>query len=350
MSEKANRLSINTILSLSLNIISSVGIIFINKKLVFVAAGFNFGTALTIIHFIVTFLGCLLFSKLGFFEIKKLPPSKVLSISAAFCGYVAFNNLSLLFNSVPFYQITKILCTPVIVAVEMSVYHKSFTKEALTALVPVCLGIFVTVYADTEINFIGTFWACLAVVANSFYTIWGKTKQTELEVSALQILTYQAPISAIMLTMALPWMDPWHDLIAYEWTTIRVFYVLLSCIFAFGVNFSFFLFVGQTSPLTMNVVGYVKTCLVFVGGFLFFSGQLTLQMAVGITLTMIGVGMYTKATMPSSGGSSSGSKPSVPTLVVHGAQPTSSAHGVAHRAPSASDKKELKRTQSETDL
>eukprot|EP00760_Papus_ankaliazontas_P004559 PhM_4_TR11956/c0_g1_i1/m.87318/K15285/SLC35E3; solute carrier family 35, member E3 len=279
--------------SLCLNVISSVGVIFINKRLVFGVAEFHFGTALTMIHFLVTFMGCLLFARYGFFEIKRVEVKRVMSICFAFCGYVVFNNLSLLYNSVTIYQISKILCTPVIVAVEWHVYGKRQTRETLLALLPVCLGIFITVYADTTINPTGAFWAGMAIVANSLYTIWGKTKMQELNLGPMQILTYQAPISFVILLFCVPFFDPVTKLMVYPILSTKALLCIgASCVFAFGVNFSFFLFVSQTSPLTTNVLGYLKTALVFVGGFVFFDDALTVQNVLGITVTLVGLAMY----------------------------------------------------------
>lgn len=289
--------SISIIGSLLINIASSVGVIMINKKLVFLLAGFNFGTVLTIIHFIVTFLGCVLFAKLGVYAPKKLRLWAVFPISCAFCGYVVFNNLSLLTNSVSVYQVSKIFCTPVIVGIEAAVYHKRETPLTLLALVPVCIGVFVTVYSSADLNAVGLFWAALAVLANSFYTIWGKTKQVELDAQPMQLLLYQAPMSAVMLIVAAPVLDGMTRLVAYEWNFTTVWTIALSCVFAFGVNFSFFLFVGKTSPLTMNVVGYLKTALVFIFDFLFVSQEASFQTLLGVTLTLVGLAMYTWAKM-----------------------------------------------------
>lgn len=294
------------VMSLVFNVVSSVGVIFINKRLVFQTAGFHFPTALTIIHFVLSFLGCLAFARSGFFELKSLPISKVLGISVAFCGYVAFNNLSLLTNSVSVYQISKILVTPVLILLEYITQGKTQSKETFLSLVPVCIGIIITVYTDSELNWIGTFWALLAVIANAFYTMWGSTKQKELEVSPMQILSYQAPMSAFLLLFTLPIFEPWHELVNYRYTSTSLSFIFLSCIFAFGVNFSFFLSVGKTSPLTINVLGYLKTCLVFIGGFVFFDTQPTWQNILGITVTMIGFAMYTRSKMPPSSSSTAG--------------------------------------------
>ena len=286
--------SMKLLLSLFLNVASSVGVIFINKRLVYMDAKFNFGTLLTIIHFVVTFLGCLVFAHLKWFEVKPLPLRSVLSISLAFCGYVVFNNLSLLTNAVSIYQISKIICTPVIVLVEMFWYKKNESTATLVSLIPVCLGVAITVYAAAELNPVGMFWCFLAIVSNSFYTIWGKTKQSELSVSPLQILTYQAPLSAVILLLALP-LDGIENILHYTYTPYSIFVILLSCVFAFGVNFSFFLFVGQTSPLTMNVVGYLKTCLVFLVGFMFIQNDATPQSLGGIMMTLVGLAMYSRS-------------------------------------------------------
>jgi solute carrier family 35, member E3 len=283
--------------------VSSVGVIFINKRLVFNDAGFHFPTALTIIHFVICFLGCVGFARAGFFEWKAMQISKVMGISLAFCGYVAFNNLSLLTNSVSVYQISKILVTPVLIMLEYFTQGKTQTRETLLSLVPVCVGIIITVYTDAEVNFIGTFWAFLAIIANAFYTMWGSTKQKELEVSPMQILSYQAPVSAVLLLFTLPVFEPWQELIAFKYSSKSVAFIFLSCLFAFGVNFSFFLSVGKTSPLTINVLGYLKTCLVFIGGFIFFETVPTWQNILGISLTMIGFALYTKSKMPSSSSS-----------------------------------------------
>lgn len=288
------------LISLIFNVVSSVGVIFINKRLVFNDAKFRFATALTIIHFGVCFLGCLGFSRAGFFEWKAIPLSKVLGISVAFCGYVAFNNMSLLTNSVAIYQISKILTTPVLIVLEYVMRGQTQSRETLLSLLPTCAGIIITVYTDTEVNAVGLFWAALAVVANSFYTMWGNTKQKELEATPMQLLSYQAPMSAVILVLLMPIFEPMHELLEYHYTGRSVAFIGLSCVFAFCVNFSFFLSVGKTSPLTINVLGYVKTCLVFIGGFLFFNTAPTWQNITGISMTMLGFALYTKSKMPSS--------------------------------------------------
>ncbi|KAG5498768.1 hypothetical protein JKF63_03056 [Porcisia hertigi] len=285
--------TLSVLTSLLLNIVSSIGVIIVNKRLVFMEAHFEFSTMLTIIHFLLTFLGCVFFAYgLGLFRPKKLAVRRVLPISCAFCGYVLFNNLSLLTNSVSVYQILKVLCTPVIVLIEWAYYGKREEWRTLLSLVPICAGVGITFYTDLNVSIIGTLWAIFAIFANSLYTVWGKTKQVELGVKPMQLLMYQAPLSVVILSFVAVPLDGSEKLATYEVTFTTIWTVLLSCVFAFGVNFSFFFFVGKTSPLTMNVVGYLKTSLIFLFDFIFVSADMGPQKVLGIFLTLLGLAGY----------------------------------------------------------
>lgn len=86
---------------MALNVVSSIGIVATNKW-VFTTDKFNFGTVLTIIHFVVTTIGLEILARIGFFEKKSLSIPAVLPLSIAFSGFVVLTNLSLQFNSVGF--------------------------------------------------------------------------------------------------------------------------------------------------------------------------------------------------------------------------------------------------------
>lgn len=313
-----SQLSSSTLFSLFLNITSSIGVIIANKRLVFMEAQFTFSTVLTIIHFIVTFFGCLFFAYgLKLFEPKRLRVRQVIPISLAFCGYVVFNNLSLLTNSVSVYQVSKILCTPLIIAIEALWYGKRERRTTLLSLIPVCFGVSITFYVDSDVNLMGAVWIILAIISNSLYTVWGKAKQLELDAQPMQLLLYQAPISAVILLFVAVPLDGKDALLSYTVTFTTLWTVLLSCLFAFGVNFSFFLFVGRTSPLTMNVVGYLKTSLVFLFGFLFTSVRLSIQSASGVLLTLVGLALYTRSKVGATQLKPAPVSPLLPTLHFH---------------------------------
>lgn len=69
-------------------------IVFANKT-VFSVLGFQFVYTLTLLHVLTTLGGMHLFAILGLYEPKKLPFRPLLSLSAAFVGYIVFWNLAL---------------------------------------------------------------------------------------------------------------------------------------------------------------------------------------------------------------------------------------------------------------
>ena len=97
-----------------LNLASAIGIVFINK-LIYVHYGFPSMT-LTLLHFIMTSLGLQICVWLNVFSPKRLMIKKTLPLSASFCGFVVFTNLSLQNNTVGTYQLAKALTTPVTVS------------------------------------------------------------------------------------------------------------------------------------------------------------------------------------------------------------------------------------------
>lgn len=93
---------------LVLNIAVVVGIVMANK-LVFTHFKFNFGTLLTVIHFVVTSVGLELGKLVGWIPRKQVQWWRVIPLSVSFCGFVVLTNLSLQYNSVGFYQVPNLM-------------------------------------------------------------------------------------------------------------------------------------------------------------------------------------------------------------------------------------------------
>ena len=69
-------------------------IVFANKS-VFAVYHFHHPYALTLVHTLTTFLGMYVFAAMGMYERKSLPIRPLLSLAAAFVGYIVFWNISL---------------------------------------------------------------------------------------------------------------------------------------------------------------------------------------------------------------------------------------------------------------
>jgi solute carrier family 35 protein E3 len=124
-----------------------------------------------------------------------------------------------------------------------------FSNPIKLSLFVTCIGVVITSATDVQVNFIGTVFAAAGVIVTSYYQIWVGTGQKDLGVNSMQLLYYQAPISAVILLFTVPFVDDMGALMEYEWTTSATFGVVASAILAFFVNLSTFLIIGKTSPV-----------------------------------------------------------------------------------------------------
>eukprot|EP00118_Oscarella_pearsei_P013736 m.113024 g.113024 ORF g.113024 m.113024 type:complete len:308 (+) comp37446_c0_seq41:3632-4555(+) len=282
-------------LGLSINLVSSIAIVFVNK---WIYVNYSFpNVSLTCFHFIVTFLGLQVCSWLGIFRPRRLEIRQVLPLSLTFCGFVVFTNLSLQNNSVGTYQLAKVLTTPCVMFIHMYFYRKSYSTNIKLTIIPIFLGVFLNSYFDVKFNVLGTVYAGIGVLVTSLYQIWVGTKQEELEVNSMQLLYYQAPLSALLLVLVIPFLEPvFGDKGVFQfesWSLPVLITVCASGILAFSVNLSIFFIIGKTSPVTYNMVGHLKFCITLLGGYLIFEDSLSMNQLLGVFLTLTGIMLYT---------------------------------------------------------
>ncbi|KAK3609270.1 hypothetical protein CHS0354_001870 [Potamilus streckersoni] len=283
--------SVVIFICLVLNIASSILIVLLNKW-IYTKYGFP-NMTLTCIHFLLTFCGlviCLLFRM---FELKRPPLLQMIPLSLTFCGFVVFTNLSLQSNTVGTYQLIKMLTMPIIMIIETYFYKKTYSRRIKLVVIPIFLGVFLNSWYDVKFNLIGIIYAGIGVAVTSLYQVWVDQKQKEFEVNSMQLLFYQAPLSAFMLLFIIPVFEPASTTLLKIWPRDAILMVFFSGVVAFSVNLSIYWIIGNTSPVTYNVVGHLKFCLVLVGGFMLFQEKLNALQALGIAVTLTGVIAYT---------------------------------------------------------
>ncbi|KAG5507109.1 hypothetical protein JKF63_05855 [Porcisia hertigi] len=284
-----------TVIWMVLNAVSSVSIIYVNKIL-FRNHSFVYGTLLTAIHFFITAIGLFICEKTGVFKAKRLPFIKILPLCMSFCGFVALTNLSLLYNSIGFYQLIKVLTTPMIVVIQSLFYNKTFSIKVKLSLTLICVGVILATVSDASASLLGTVTALSALVVTSMYQIWVGSKQTELCCDSFQLLYNQAPLSAVLLLPIAYFSDHLGSTFyAPCWSTNVL--ILSSGFLAFLVNLSTFFVISRTSPVTYNVLGHFKLCVVLSLGYIFFSEEMSLRIFTGIVMVVFGVFWYTHLRM-----------------------------------------------------
>lgn len=136
-----------------------------------------------------------------------------------------------------------------------------------------------------------TLGAVTSVAFTAMYQILVEYYQKAYNCDSLQLLFYQAPLSALLLLFFLPFFEPLSGLGKFM-TMDTVFLILLCGVVAFFVNFSIFWVIGNLSAVAYNMIGHSKTLLIiFIGSFIFHE-PLNSRQIFGLCFTMLGVFLY----------------------------------------------------------
>uniref|UniRef100_A0A7S3UUW0 Sugar phosphate transporter domain-containing protein n=1 Tax=Heterosigma akashiwo TaxID=2829 RepID=A0A7S3UUW0_HETAK len=276
------------------NILSVVGVVMLNKYLV-QNDSFNFMIFISFCHFVFTTIGSRVLLKLGAFQYKEASIGNVLPVALGSLGSVAFMNLNLSYNSVGFYQISKLACIPVTIVLQAAFYNQHVPVGVLLTLIPILVGMSIATVYDVQLNFLGSVYAACGVICTVGAQIFTNTYQKSLGCNALQLLYHTSPLIAAGMLLLLPLFDSVAELRSATLTAGGAGRLLLSCVFALGVNISNYLVLGKTSPLTYQVLGHFKTILIILLGIFLFNKATDSRNILGIAIALLGVIAYTEA-------------------------------------------------------
>ncbi|CAG5126141.1 unnamed protein product, partial [Candidula unifasciata] len=236
----------------------------------------------------ITSLGLFICRQANVFQPKSLPILSMLPLAFSFCGFVVLTNLSLESNTVGTYQIIKTMTTPCIIIIQTYFYGRSFSRNVKLSLVPITIGVVLNSWYDVKFNLPGIIFAISGVLVTSVYQVWVGEKQHELQVNSMQLLYYQAPLSAFLLLFVIPCFEPldaFHG-VFFNWPLQALVAVFISACVAFTVNLSIFWIIGNTSPVTYNMIGHLKFCMTLLGGYLLFQDPIQSLQLIGIVTTI----------------------------------------------------------------
>ncbi|XP_028782276.1 UDP-xylose transporter 2 isoform X2 [Neltuma alba] len=230
-----------------------------------------------------------------FFEHKPFEQKAVVGFGILNGISIGLLNLSLGFNSVGFYQMTKLAIIPCTVLLETLFLGKRFSKRIQLSLVILLLGVGIATVTDLQLNALGSFLSLLAVITTCVAQIMTNTIQKKYKVSSTQLLYQSCPYQAATLLICGPYLDKLltdRNVFAFEYTTQVMFFIILSCLISISVNFSTFLVIGKTSPVTYQVLGHLKTCLVLAFGYILLHDPFSWRNVLGILVALIGMISY----------------------------------------------------------
>jgi solute carrier family 35 protein E3 len=277
---------------IALNTFSTLGLIFLSKR-VFSDEQLHACQLMVVMwHFTATGLVLFFASRAPFraFKAMRLNPWDMLPVCAFFAGYVVLGNLSLTYNSIGFYQLSKVMTTPCVVLINFVLFRKTVTRYMLAAIFATCIGVSFTINEAAKTQLFGVIIATLAFCSTALYQIWIGKKIEDFGVSAPQLLLNQAPISVLLLIPFVPFFDKIPDLSIVP--TNIMFSVCASGVMASLYNLSQFLIIGRTSALTFNIVSHLKTIMILSIGWYSEGKILSSREWFGVALALGGGWVY----------------------------------------------------------
>ncbi|KAK8552586.1 hypothetical protein V6N13_120974 [Hibiscus sabdariffa] len=311
---KADRKAVVDVSAWMFNVVTSVGIIMVNKALM-ATYGFSFATTLTGLHFATTTLMTAVLRWLGYIQSSHLPLGELLKFVLFANFSIVGMNVSLMWNSVGFYQIAKLSMIPVSCFLEVVMDKIRYSRDTKLSIAVVLVGVGVCTVTDVSVNTKGFVAAFIAVWSTSLQQYYVHHLQRRYNLSSFNLLGHTAPAQAGTLLLLGPFVDYWltsKRVDAYSYNLVSSMFIILSCTIAVGTNLSQFICIGRFTAVSFQVLGHMKTILVLIMGFFFFGKEgLNLHVVLGMIIAVAGMIWYGNAS--SKPGGKERRSPSLPT-------------------------------------
>ncbi|KAB1204306.1 hypothetical protein CJ030_MR8G004636 [Morella rubra] len=283
------------IVALTFNFVVAVGIIFTNK-LVLNKVQFKFPILLTFIHYIVSWF---FMAILNAFSVLPAPPSSKLTRSSTLIALgtvmalsTGLANVSLKYNSVGFYQMSKIAVTPSIVLAEFIWYKKKVSFSKVLALTVVSVGVAVATVTDLQFDLFGACIALAWIIPSAVNKILWSSLQQQENWAALALMWKTTPITLLFLVALIPLLDP-PGALSFDWNFNNTLAILISAVLGFLLQWSGALALGATSAITHVVLGQFKTCVLLLGNYYLFGSNQGITSIGGAFTAIAGMSFYT---------------------------------------------------------
>lgn len=281
-----------------INTLATIGIVFTNKAIFSDPSLKLVQLTFAAFHFFVTWLTLYVLSRprMAYFVPRRTTIRDIIPLSIAMSLNVILPNLSLAFSSVTFYQVARILLTPTVALMNFVLYKSTLPRNAILALIPACAGVGMVSYYDSlptsdanvkTTSGLGVIFAFSGIFASSLYTVWIASYHRKLQMTSMQLLYNQAPVSAVLLLYVIPFVDSfpiWSEVPINRWIMI-----LMSGVFASLINISQFFIIAKTGPVSSTVVGHLKTCTIVALGWATSGRSVGDKSVVGVLIAVGGI-------------------------------------------------------------
>ncbi|CAN6482356.1 unnamed protein product [Victoria cruziana] len=186
----------------------------------------------------------------------------------------------------------KIAVTPTIVLAEFMLFRKRITFEKVLALTVVSLGVAVATVTDLQFNYFGAFVALAWIVPSAINKIlWSNLQQRE-NWTALALMWKTTPVTLLFLAALMPWLDP-PGVLLFDWSFRNTVTIFISAVLGFLLQLSGALALGATSATSHVILGQFKTCVILLGGSIYFHTNPGLVSTCGAAVALLAMSVYT---------------------------------------------------------
>jgi solute carrier family 35 protein E3 len=276
---------------MAVNVVSSVSIALILKAL------FLSNTAVPVTGLVVFHMFCAMVLThtlhwRGWFVVPDVDWGFISVYSLVQGMAIVCSNINLQYNSIGVYQMSKLAVIPVMVFTETVLKWREVPSLQIgVSLFIVMIGVGLATVHDVTVTMVGLFWASLAVFSIASVQIMGG-RQKQQSLSPLQLLHISTGPTALMLSIATPYMDNLPLFYAHGLTNYELFLIVLSGVVSVAINFTVLAIIGDTSPVTYQVLGHLKSVSLLIVGTLMFKSPISPLQFFGICLALIGTARY----------------------------------------------------------
>uniref|UniRef100_A0A7S0WT22 Sugar phosphate transporter domain-containing protein n=1 Tax=Pyramimonas obovata TaxID=1411642 RepID=A0A7S0WT22_9CHLO len=289
--------SYEPIVSSIMNICVSVTIVLYNKR-IFQVLKFPAPVTLSAIHSLFGHTLLTLIAGLGAFEPKNLNRALIVKQSIIWGVSVAFDLLSLKYNSVGFFQIAKLSMLPLAAVLNMYMTGDRPSRNVIMSLGWITLGIAVTSVTDVQVNMTGCMFSAIAVCSTVVNQVKAGQIMKENACSSMQYTHALTFWSGSILSVAGPFVDYLATGVRVdEW--VRDNYdlplitgIVVTSVLGVLVNITAYWAIKTTGAVTYQVLGQVKNSAIIVLGFVLFSYPVLLKNVLGIMVAISGAIAY----------------------------------------------------------
>ncbi|CAI5465533.1 unnamed protein product [Closterium sp. Yama58-4] len=307
---------VTDVLSWVFNVVTSVSIIVVNKYLM-THYNFHFAATLTGLHFIMTSLMTSALRLSGYLEPSQLPLMEQVKFALTANVSIVGMNVSLMWNSVGFYQIAKLGMIPVSCVLEVFFDRMRYSQGSRLSVLLVLIGVATCTIADSSLSVKGMVAAAVAVCSTALQQYYVQYLQKKYRLGSFDLLSHTAPVQAgslVLLGPLIDWLLSGARVDSYDFSVPSVLCIGLSCLIAVAVNASQFICIGRFTALTFQGLGHMKTLSVLVLGYAIFGlDGLNASVLMGMLLSIMGMVWYGNASSRPGGKEKVPVAPTLPT-------------------------------------